>query len=67
MRTKRLLRNRSALTCRTLYQNKDQTYTVDVEKFNTDLKCTHSYWVNFGMFGEALEFTNYKDTKRGEK
>ena len=56
MRSKRIKieSNQSATMIKSLYDNRDGTYTVLIEKLNYDLEKVSEKETNFKMFGEAL-------------
>ena len=53
---KRILleRNQSAIKIRSLYDNRDGTYTLRIETLDFDLKNVSDIEMNYGMFSEAL-------------
>lgn len=58
---KTLMVNHSATSCRILFENKDGTYVVFVEKYTNDLKKVEfSYELSYSMFFEAMQAINYK-------
>ena len=61
MRSKRIKikSNQSATTIKSLYDNRDGTYTVLIEKLNYDLEKVSEKEKTFTMFGEAL--SSYHD------
>jgi hypothetical protein len=65
MKREKMIINQSGISIRTLFRNKDDTYTVYIERINPhDMTIEFSYEMNFGLFGEALNCVNYIDNKK---
>lgn len=60
-RGKQLLRHTSAGNVRTLFRNKDRTYTVKVDKWDFDTDAfSPPIEHEFTSFGDALNYANFK-------
>ena len=53
-----------SVNIRSLYKRADNTYFVRVETFNFQTnQYNPSYDINYGLFSEAWDAVNYKDTQ----